>query len=112
MAIALHPEMPPIRVDEHGVLRVGKTRVLLELVLISFKNGCSPETIAQQYDTLTLADVYAVIAYYLRNREEMEAYLAEADRQADELQRRIEAEQGDMSAIRERLLARRIEASA
>ena len=49
-----------------GVLRVGKSRVLLELVIHAYQQGETPEAIVEMYDTLDLADVFAVIAYYLR----------------------------------------------
>ena len=39
-----------------------------------------PEAIAQRYPTATLADIYAVVAYYLRHRQEFEAYLAEREK--------------------------------
>ncbi|MCI0714309.1 MAG: hypothetical protein L0154_29415 [Chloroflexi bacterium] len=37
----------PIYEDEHGRLRVGNTRVLLDLVIYSFHNGSTPETITE-----------------------------------------------------------------
>lgn len=55
----------PLREEPSGVLRVGKSRVLLELVLHAFKAGATPEAIVQSYDTLNLADVYAVVSRYL-----------------------------------------------
>jgi hypothetical protein len=47
----------PLREEPPGVLRVGKSRVLLELVIHAFKAGATPEAIVQSYDTLNLADV-------------------------------------------------------
>jgi hypothetical protein len=55
---------------------------------------------------LDLADVYAVIAYYLRHRAEVDAYLQEREQQAREIRRQIEA-RFDPTGVRERLLARR-----
>jgi uncharacterized protein (DUF433 family) len=97
----------PIREDAAGALRVGDSRILLELVIRAFQDGATPETIVQRYSTLTLPDVYAVIAYYLRHRTEVEEYLARREQQAEEVRQRIESQQGDLSAIRARLLARR-----
>jgi hypothetical protein len=37
----------PLREEPAGVLRVGKSRVLLELVLHAFKAGTTPEAIVQ-----------------------------------------------------------------
>jgi len=56
-------------------------------------------------DTLDLADVQAVIAYYLRHREEVRAYLKRREEEAEALRAKIEAERPRMS--REELLARR-----
>lgn len=107
MAFTAQPEAPPLHEDATGALRVGGSRVLLELVIRSFQDGATPETIVQRYATLTLPDVYAVIAYYLRHRDEVEAYLARREKQAEELRRNIESRQGDMSSIRDRLIDKR-----
>jgi uncharacterized protein (DUF433 family) len=100
-------EAPPLREDAGGALRVGDSRVLLELVVRAFQDGATPETIAQQYSTLALPDVYAVIAYYLRHRSQVEAYLVRREQAAEEVRRRMEAKQEDVSDIRARLLAKR-----
>lgn len=107
MEIVLQTEAPPLRRDSSGALRVGSSRVLLELVIRAFEDGATPETIAQQYPTMTLADIYGVIAYYLRHRKEVDAYLAERERQAEEVRRQIERRQGDMTEVSRRLLARK-----
>ena len=107
MEIILQTETPPLKQDSSGALRVGSSRVLLELVVRAFEDGATPEDIVQQYPTTTLADIYSVIAYYLRHRNEVEAYLAERERQAEEVRQRIESRQGDLTQIRTRLLARK-----
>ncbi len=106
MEITLQPEAPPLRRDESGALRVGRSRVLLELVMRAFQDGATPEAIAQRYPTATLADIYAVIAYSLRHREDIEAYLAEREQRAQDVRQRIERHQGDLADLRARLLAR------
>ena len=68
-----------IHSDEHGVMRVGSSRVMLDSVVASFQQGHSPETIQQQYPALSLEDVYGAIAWYLANAEEVARYV---DRQA------------------------------
>jgi uncharacterized protein (DUF433 family) len=100
-------EAPPLHEDASGALRVGDSRVLLEVVVRAFQDGATPETIVQRYSTLALPDVYAVIAYYLRHRSEIEEYLARREQKAEEVRRRIESQQGDLSEIRARLLAQR-----
>jgi uncharacterized protein (DUF433 family) len=103
----IRSETPPLHEDSTGALRVGESRVLLELVVRAFQDGATPEAVVQRYPTTTLGDVYAVIAYYLRNRDEMEGYLAQREQRAVEVRRRIEAGQGDLGELRRRLLARR-----
>ena len=73
-------EAPPIR-ETDGVLRVGKTT--LETVVWTFQQGSTPEDmdIVDQFPTLSLADTYDVIAYYLRHRDEIDRYLAARDEQ-------------------------------
>src|SRR6516165_7370029 len=75
MRLHIHGDPVPLRVDEHGVARVGDCQVLLDVVLREFNNGADPEAIAHGYPTLQLADVYGVIAYYLRHRQEVDQYL-------------------------------------
>ena len=84
----------PLWEDPPGVFRVGKTRVLLELVLRAFLRGESPESIVRSYRTLQLADVYTVIGRYLANPAPFDDYLHLCDEQAAAVRRDIEAAQG------------------
>ena len=104
-ALPLHAEPPPLRVDEGGAVRVGSSRISLDLVVEHYENGMSAEDMVRAYDTLRLADVHAVIAYYLRHRDEVRAYLKRRNEEAEELRAKIEAERPRVS--REELLARR-----
>lgn len=52
-----------------------------------YKLGLSPEEIAENFGHLSLAQVHAALTYYHANREEIEGYLAEEERQAQELER-------------------------
>ncbi len=59
---------------------VAGSRVSLDSVVVAFLNGLSPETIAAEcFPTLTLEQVYGVITYYLAHRDEVDAYLQQAD---------------------------------
>jgi uncharacterized protein (DUF433 family) len=93
--LPLHAEPPPLRVDEGGVVRVGASHVSLDLVVEQYENGMTPDDLVRAYDTLALADVYAVIAYYLRHREEVRAYLTRRKAEADALRAKIEAIRSD-----------------
>jgi uncharacterized protein (DUF433 family) len=104
-ALPFHADRPPLRVDQGGVVRVGKSRISLDLVVEQYENGMTPEDLVRAYDTLVLADVYAVIAYYLRHRDEVRAYLKRRAEEAEALRAKLEAERPRVS--REELLARR-----
>ena len=108
MNLTLRAEPVPVHIDATGVARVGGTRVTLDTVIGAFNDGATPETIAYQYPSLTLADIYAVITYYLRAREEVDVYLAERQAKSEQVQRENEA-RFDPNGIRTRLLARRSE---
>lgn len=107
MSFITQAEAPPLREDDDGAVRIGDSRVLLELVIRAFQDGATPEVIVQRYSTLALPDVYAVVAYYLRHRVEIEDYLERREQKAKEVRQRIEKQQGDLSEIRTRLLAKR-----
>lgn len=85
MSLILAPESPPLTEDSTGTIRIENSRVLLELVIRAFQDGASPETIVQRYDTLSLADVYSTVAYFLRHQENVEAYLAQREKKAEEI---------------------------
>ena len=103
--LPLNAEHPPLRLDEGGAVRVGKSRVKLDLVVEQYENGMTPEDLVRAYDTLDLADVHAVIAYYLRHRDEVRAYLKQREEEAEALRAKIEAARPRVSC--EELLARR-----
>jgi uncharacterized protein (DUF433 family) len=107
MSVTLAPEAPPLVLDEHGRIRVGGTRVTLDLVVADFKAGRQANEIAETYDVLDLADIHGAIAYYLRHKPEVEEYLTRREAEARELRERIEATQPPFPSKAE-LLARRL----
>lgn len=96
----------PLTADEAGVLRVSGTRVSLDSVLHAFNEGATPEEIVQDFPTLDLADVYAIVGYYLQNRAEVEQYLEQRRAHREELQREVEG-RFSPQGLRERLLNRK-----
>jgi uncharacterized protein (DUF433 family) len=99
------PEPIPIRSDAHGRLRVGDTNVLLDLVIYAYRDGSTPETIIDQYPSLSLEDVYLALGYYLRHRHKIDAYLKEQEAEAERHEREDVAK-NPPSLTREILLAR------
>ena len=106
MSIVLERESPPFRQDEKGAIRVGNTKVLLELVIRAFLDGAAPESIVLQYSTLTLSDTYSAIAYYLRHQETVQTYLQQREQQSEIVKQKLQGFQSDMSLLRSRLLVK------
>ncbi|MDX1945828.1 MAG: DUF433 domain-containing protein [Pirellulaceae bacterium] len=106
MTLTVAPSPVPIRLDAGGTYRVGATRVTLHTVVSAFNGGSSAEQIVRLYPTLALRDVYGVINFYLSQKSEVDAYLAELEREAGRLRVEIES-QPQNRLLREKLLARR-----
>ena len=70
---------------QDGNLYVGTSRVTLDSILIPWQAGQTPEQIQADYPGVPLADIYGAIAYYLRNREEVDAWLHEGEEQYERL---------------------------
>jgi uncharacterized protein (DUF433 family) len=103
-ALLRHTEDPSLRPDEGGVLRVGKSRVSIDLLIEHYENGMTPEEMVRAYDSLALADVYGAIACYLRHRDELGTYLKRRRQEADSLRAKVEADHPRIAP--EELLAR------
>ena len=111
MSLIIVNTSTPLKTDTDGVVRVSNTRIPLDTVVIAFKEGATAEEIVSQYPVLKLADVYAVISYYLQQKPEVEAYLSQRQQTASDVRKENEA-RFNQQGIRERLLARRIETKA
>ncbi|HUS17068.1 MAG TPA: DUF433 domain-containing protein [Chloroflexia bacterium] len=73
----------PLRADEHGTIRVGASRLTLETVLWTYRDGTPPKTLATEcFPELALADAYAIVAFYLQNRTRVDAYLTQQARRS------------------------------
>src|SRR5439155_26123683 len=91
---------------EQCAIRVGGTRILLDLVIHEFQQGATPEGTVDAYDALTLPDVYVVLGYYLHNPTPIDDYLRRREQEAEAVRRRIEAAQPPRPNLRAMLLAR------
>ena len=95
----------PLSTDAYGAIRVGGTRVLLDVIIVAFQTDATSEAIVQQFPSVTLTDVYLVIAHYLTHTAEIDVYLSQRQTEAARLQCEIEARFNPVG-IRARLLAR------
>ncbi|MEN3330699.1 MAG: hypothetical protein V7641_64 [Blastocatellia bacterium] len=71
---------------KHGRPRIAGTGITVHRIAIWYKLGHSPEEIAYQYGHLTLAQVYAALAYYHANREQIETEIAADEAEADHIE--------------------------
>lgn len=106
-ALNINAEPVPLYPDADGAIRVGESRVTIETVVRAFQEGSGAEDIVSAYPTLDLADVYTVIGYYLRHKEDINAYIEEREKEADELEKEIRDAQPVDDGLRAKLLARR-----
>jgi hypothetical protein len=62
----------------------------------AYWEGKSPEAIVEEYPTLSVELVYGAIAFYLRNRQEIDEYLARQDERWKELAAQIALQHGSL----------------
>jgi len=98
----------PLAADAEGVLRVTGSRVSLDSIVHQFKNGATAEQIQEDFPSVSLADIYAVIAYYLQHYQKVEDYLAQQSQAAAQTREVLEGKTG-IAGLRETLKRRRAE---
>jgi uncharacterized protein (DUF433 family) len=96
----------PLKRWEDGTIRVGDSRVLLDLVVHHFKQGATAEQIQHSFPSLTLRDAYGAIFHYLEHTEEIEIYLADQEAQAEEIERGLHRP-AEHTLVQKRLQERR-----
>ena len=96
----------PISKDEYGAYKVAGTRVTLDVIIAAYRQGDTPEQIHEGFPTLRLADIYAVITYYLNHQNDVDAYLRQREADAEQLQRDLEARRPEMFKLRDMLRER------
>lgn len=65
---------------------IAGTRISLDSIVYSFLDGELPESIAHNFPLLSLEQVYGAIAFYLANREFVDAYLEAGEIEFQRLQ--------------------------
>jgi uncharacterized protein (DUF433 family) len=96
----------PLRYDKYGAVRVIGSRVTLDTIVGYYEQGESPEEIADGFSTLQLADVYAIVGYYLKHKTAVRAYLREREKRANALRKKMQARSNPRD-LKKRLTARR-----
>jgi uncharacterized protein (DUF433 family) len=65
----------------NGGYYVAGTRISLDSVVYSFKEGQPPEAIREDFPSLKLSQIYGAIAFYLDHQAEIDKYLEESERE-------------------------------
>src|SRR5947209_11662022 len=99
-------QITPLAQDEDGTVRVAGSRVTLDTIVGTFRKGATAEQIQDSFPSLSLRDVYSVIAYYLQHQAEVDEHLKGRRVTAEALRKEIESNQ-DTAGFRARIQARR-----
>ena len=71
---------------------IAGTRVSLDSIVYRWREGLSPETIQSEcFTTLTLAQVFGALAYYLDHQAEIDQYLKEEEANEEMVRAQIRA---------------------
>jgi uncharacterized protein (DUF433 family) len=97
--------------DRYGYIHLAGHRIGLRHVVELYTDGCTPEMLHDHFPTVPLALIHKVIAFYLENRAEVDAYVRQS---REALQRQIaQPPQGpDAAELRRRMEARKPKESA
>jgi uncharacterized protein (DUF433 family) len=71
--------------QRNGGYFIKGTRVSLDSVVYAFLRGESPEGIAESFPALGLEQIFGALAFYLANREIVDHYLSEGQREFEAL---------------------------
>ena len=86
MPLFVTHEPIPLVTAADGVVRMERARYL-NTVVAAYREGMTPEGIAEQYPSLRLNELYSVIGYFLSHAEEVDAYLRQGKEHSDAVRR-------------------------
>jgi uncharacterized protein (DUF433 family) len=95
----------PLRTDKDGVIRIGNTRVTLTTLIAARKQGYTAEQLHSSFPTVPLADIYAVIAYYLVHTEAVDEYVRQEAEEGEQLRAELETQHPEMFTMQKKMRA-------
>ena len=101
----------PLTQGQDGVFHITGSRVTLDSIVHEFKSGATAEQIQEDFPSVTLSEIYAVIAYFLQHARAVDDYLSEQARGGEEVRREVETSL-ETQEFRKRLKRRRAQATA
>jgi uncharacterized protein (DUF433 family) len=91
----------PLALTENGTIQVTGSRVALESVVYQYQQGNSAEAILEGFPSLKLADIHAVISYYLNHQDQVNDYLHDQQKKARIVREDIESDPAYRARISE-----------
>lgn len=91
----------PLHETSDGNVRVIGSRVTMHTIVGRFNEGDTPEDIHEGFPTISIAQINAIIAWYLKNQDEVDEWISEVDAEAEKLRLEIES-RPESIAFRER----------
>jgi uncharacterized protein (DUF433 family) len=93
----------PLTFWKDGTIRIKGTRLLLDMIVGAHNRGECPEEIFESFpsDEYTVADIYAVIAYYLSHKAKIDNHLAMNTKKAEAIWKKIESDPKQKARIAE-----------
>lgn len=79
-----------------GAWRITNSRVSLDSVVHAYWEGKSPEAIAEEFPTLSVEYVYGAIAFYLRHKKKVDAFLSQQAHQWEHLRQASQTQHGPL----------------
>ena len=87
-----------------NIIRIKGHRINLEDIVDYYREGYSPEQLAQEFPGLSLEKIYVTIAYYLHNKAEIDAYMVRLAKRIEEEIREEETQEPPPVVQRIRIL--------
>ena len=92
----------PLHETADGNIRVIGSRVTMYTVVGAYRMGHTPAYIQEGYPTLSLEQINSIIAWYLKNRADVDEHIREVDEQGEKLLRGL-ASRPESIAFREKI---------
>jgi len=91
-----------IYIDEHGYARlIGRRVKVYQIAMDKLIRGWNADEIQSNYPHLTLAEIHAALAHYYDHQQEMDALIAQVEREYEEGWQRQQADPKHQAFIAE-----------
>jgi uncharacterized protein (DUF433 family) len=92
--------------DKYGEIRVTGTRIDLVNIILSYRDGATAETMAENWDHISVETFRNVLAWYHENKLAVDAYVQDAEAEMAR-NRAARTQTTDIAALRKILEAKR-----